>query len=326
MDVARLDQIIRCLLQRALAPSTRRSYEAAQKRHLSFCTKAQFSPLPVNETLLCRFLASLTQDNLRFQTIKCCLSAVRCLQIMSGFSDPKMSAMPLLEYFLRGVKLEQARQSPEAVRPRLPVTPTVLRKLRSELDKEPTKWDNIMLWAACSTCFFGFLRSGETTVPSEKDYDSSALLSYGDVLFDSTKSSTLTQVNIKASKTDLFRGGVAIYVGRTNNDVCPVAALAAYISIRGTKAGPFFLLENQTALTRDRFVRLVRNKLTAAGVDSSRYSGHSFRIGAATMASAYGVEDSLIQTLGRWKSSAYLLYIRIPREKLANLSTLLAKS
>ena len=47
-------------------------------------------------------------------------------------------------------------------------------------------------------------------MPSEKDFDSSAHLSYGDVLFDSTKSPTLAQVNIKASKTDPFKGGVAI--------------------------------------------------------------------------------------------------------------------
>ena len=76
---------------------------------------------------------------------------------------------------------------------------------------------------------------------------------------------------------------------------------------------------------RERFVKMTRDKLTAAGVDASHYSGHSFRIGAATTASAYGVEDSLIQTLGRWKSAAYLLYVHVPREKLASLSTVLAK-
>ena len=70
---------------------------------------------------------------------------------------------------------------------------------------------------------------------------------------------------------------------------------------------------------------MTRDKLTAAGVDASHYSGHSFRIGAATMASVYGVEDSLIQTLGHWKSVAYLLYVRMPREKLASLFTVLAK-
>ena len=203
---------------------------------------------------------------------------MRYLQIMSGFSDPNMSSMPILEYLLRGVKLEQARQISEAAHNRLPITPTILRRLRSELDKEPSKWDNIMLWAVCCTCFFGFLRSGEITIPSQKDYDNSAHLSYGDVMFDSKHTPTLVQVNIKALKTDPFRKGVAICIGRTNNDLCPVAALAAYITIRGSNEGPFFLLENQIPLTRDRFVKMTRDKLSAAGVDASRYSKHSFRI------------------------------------------------
>ena len=76
-----------------------------------------------------------------------------------------------------------------------------------------------MLWAACCTCFFGFLRSGEITVPSAGEYDPGAHLSYGDVTLDSRESPTMAQVNIKASKTDPFRKGVSIYIGRTNRCV-----------------------------------------------------------------------------------------------------------
>ena len=39
--------------------------------------------------------------------------------------------------------------------------------------------------------------------------------------------------------------------------------------------------------------------------------------------SCKGVEDSVIKTLGRWQSLAYLEYIRIPREQLANYSHML---
>ena len=42
--------------------------------------------------------------------------------------------------------------------------------------------------------------------------------------------------------------------------------------------------------------------LSDAGVDPSGYNGHSFRIGAVTTVARMGVNDSLIQTLGRWKS------------------------
>lgn len=54
------------------------------------------------------------------------------------------------------------------------------------------------------------------------------------------------------------------------------------------------------------------------------FCGHSFRIGVATTATIKGVEDSTIQTLGRWESLAYLRFVRLPREQLAGCSALLA--
>ena len=54
----------------------------------------------------------------------------------------------------------------------------------------------------------------------------------------------------------------------------------------------------------------MRQALSAAGLDTSGYSGHSFRIGSATSAARVGLEDSLIKSLGRWESSAYQRYIR----------------
>ena len=71
-------------------------------------------------------------------------------------------------------------------------------------------------------------------------------------------------------------------------------------------------------------MREVRRLLTLAGTAPTPYSGHSIRIGAATAAAQAGLDAALIQTLGRWKSSAYQLYIQIPRESLATVSSLLA--
>ena len=47
-------------------------------------------------------------------------------------------------------------------------------------------------------------------------------------------------------------------------------------------------------------------------LDSSLYEAHSFRIGAASWAAAKGFSDSQIRLLGRWKSNAFLKYIRTP--------------
>ena len=64
--------------------------------------------------------------------------------------------------------------------------------------------------------------------------------------------------------------------------------------------------------------------LQAAGLDESRYCSHSFHIGAATAAAARGMEDSVIKTLGRWRSLAYLDYVKIPQDQLAGYSRLIA--
>ena len=56
----------------------------------------------------------------------------------------------------------------------------------------------------------------------------------------------------------------------------------------------------------------LRGALQAVGVDQSQYCGHSFRVGVATMAAARGMEDSIIEMLGRWSSVAYLQYVKSP--------------
>ena len=62
------------------------------------------------------------------------------------------------------------------------------------------------------------------------------------------------------------------------------------------------------------------------GLDYSNYHGHSFRIGAATSAAAAGIPDHAIKMLGRWDSSAYLLYVRTPPAQLAGYSASLLPS
>ena len=65
-----------------------------------------------------------------------------------------------------------------------------------------------MLWAACCTAFFGFLRVGEITAPNLDEYDSSVHLSLKDVALDSRTAPTIIWLTIKQSKTDPFRKGV----------------------------------------------------------------------------------------------------------------------
>ena len=93
------------------------------------------------------------------------------------------------------------------------------------------------------TCFSRSLPFGEITVSSLSNYDSSTHLSYGDTTFDTDNNPSMGQIIIKASRTDPFRKGVILYSGCTDIDLCSVAALAAYITIKGSQPGPFFMLK-----------------------------------------------------------------------------------
>ena len=118
------------------------------------------------------------------------------------------------------------------------------------------------------------------------------------------------------SKTDPFRMGVTIFLGKTDSDTCPAAALLSYLAKRGLAPGPLFRFDDGRPLTRLALVSEVRAALTVAGIEPAPYSGHSFRIGAATSAAAAGIEDAVIKTLGRWRSDAYQTYVKLPREAL----------
>ncbi len=245
------------------------------------------------------------------------------MQIAAGLGDPSIGAMPQLEYVLKGLKKSVAGRP---ARIRRPITVRELERLKEVWRAAPNQRDATMLWAASNMCFFGFLRSGEVVVPTETTFDSTAHLAYGDVLVDSVTNPRYLEVKIKASKTDVFRKGVTVYLGRTGSEICPVASILRYMSERGPADGPFFKFSNGHSLTRVRFVEEVRKALHQAGLQADEFAGHSFRIGAATSAAAQGLPDWLIKTLGRWESSAYTTYIRTPKDTLCAVSKKLVQN
>ena len=162
-------------------------------------------------------------------------------------------------------------------------------------------------------------------MPSPGSYDPDTHLNLNDLAIDNHSNPALVRLAIKQSKTDPFRQGIDIFLGRTGLDICPVQAITQYIGLRSPGPGPLFILNSGTPLTRGYLVTQLQAALRKAGMDDSSYNGHSFRIGAATTAAQQGLQDSLIQTLGRWRSDAFKVYIKLPRAQLANISKALAQ-
>ena len=119
-------------------------------------------------------------------------------------------------------------------------------------------------------------------------------------------------MRIKQSKTDPFRQGITLFLGRTGLLICPIDAILPYLAVRDNRLGPLFILQDGRMLTRQTFGNLLDNVLDQLHLPSGEFNTHSFRIGAATSAKEAGISDSQIMMLGRWQSNAYQRYIRTP--------------
>ena len=86
-----------------------------------------------------------------------------------------------------------------------------------------------MPYAACCLAYFGFLRIGELTVPSDNWYDASCHLSWGDVAVDVIP---LTQLEWKC-------------IGKVASGLCPVSAMLAYLVVRQSPLS-HFAMENSS--------------------------------------------------------------------------------
>ena len=162
-------------------------------------------PFPVSECLLCYFVASLGRQGLAPSTIKTYLAGIRHAQIVRGYPAPReSSSLPRLGLLQAGMKRVRAEQSSTCTKQRLPITPHQLRQIRELWNARAADMDTMMLWAAVTSCFFGFFRSGKITALLAAASDPAVHLAWGDVAVDNVQNLSVVRVHLKQSKCNQF--------------------------------------------------------------------------------------------------------------------------
>ncbi|CAG2206465.1 unnamed protein product [Mytilus edulis] len=312
-----LSCVINNLWRKGINSATRDVYTSGYKCFLKFRT-SQFEGENIGnvmsniseDILICFVSYCQSVLGLKYSTIKLYLAGIRHFSIANCSVNPLVDNVgkPLLrlQNILNGIKKSENK----SVRQKLPITYSVLQQIYQHLQKSifDPHLDFTMLTAAVIG-FFGFLRCSEFTC--KQSFDPALNLTMDDVVF-----VTDCQVNLrlKASKTDIFRHGVIIKLFKTNNNICPYVQLSKYVTSRkmngATDNDPLLVDSSNLALRRSLFIDKLKTILSHLGLNADKYSGHSFRIGAATTCSSNGIQDHMIQTLGRWKSDCYSRYIR----------------
>lgn len=305
----------------AIAQSTSESYRTGLNCFLRFASLSlvSYAGLPdLTEDLLIYFVTHCHSVlRLRFSTIKLYLCGIRFAYLQAGkyspLADTDQHKLLRLSTICRAIRKQQG----QATKPRLPITYHILQQIVTLLRSGVfSPFLCLMFEAACLVAFYGFLRCGEFTV--KHSFDPAFNLCIGDISFVNHNQSVT--IRLKSSKTDPFRKGVPVIL-YANSSLCPLTSLRKYLQSRTrmhhSLQDPLFISDNHVALTRTVFISKLKVLLQTLNHDHTSYSGHSFRIGAATSAAQAHVPDHLIKTLGRWTSDSYTRYIRTPPSLVA---------
>jgi len=200
------------------------------------------------------------------------------------------------------------------------ITLEILLAMRGHLDF--SKPADVMWWAAALTAFFGCFRKDNVTVDKEISFNSSANLSRGDFAPQTGNWENVFEaplwVRVRRSKTNQSRAKVHFVplMPIPGSALCPVAAVVQAFALSPTNnadSAPFYSVNSAgefQPLSHQIFVRRTKELIFSIGRNPDDYSGHSFRIGAATLSFSLTPRHELIKDLGDWASDAYLGYNR----------------
>lgn len=229
------------------------------------------------------------------------MSALGYCHKLAGFSDPTKTffIMQMLKgYGKIGFRLDS----------RLPITlPILHRILASAVQISVNQYSICQFQAMCLLAFFAFLRVGEIT--SSKSGHNIQINQVTKLVNEKQQVMAL-KVTFYNFKHNYNERPFSMVISRQKT-FCPVQIMLDYLHLRRHRPGPLFMTMDGCPMSRAVFTEKLSQSIKFCGLDPSRYKGHSFRIGAASHAADRGMSDAQIRTLGRWKSNAFLKYIRI---------------
>ncbi|XP_073435627.1 uncharacterized protein [Dendrobates tinctorius] len=162
----------------------------------------------------------------------------------------------------------------------------------------------VLLKLAFSLAFFGAFRLGELVSPCR--FKKGGLLRqdvdvFGDRL----------EIILRSSKMDRDgRGCKVVLFEVSGSPLCPVSCMRNFGTRWGSMTDPLLVHEDGSFLSRFQFVTIFRWCLERGGISAREYSGHSFRIGAATEAASRGLGEDMVRRIGRWESVRFRSYVR----------------
>lgn len=291
-------------LQPSSLPTYRRAWKLFEQFHCALFPGSAI-PFPITPAMLALFVAYLYNKRYAPSTVNTYVSALGYLHKLSGVADP--TKVFYINQMLKGyVKLGSRLDT------RLPITLPLLHRLIDIAHQfSVSQYEIALFQAMCATAFHAFLRVGEMTATRNGGAESNLSLTQLTKMVDSSGKVVSLKITFLSYKHNYNQRPFSVIVTK-QFQFCPVDILLVYLSKRGIQPGFLFVLSNRKPVPRNYFAKQLAIALKLCNLSSDVYKGHSFRIGAASHAADRGMSDAQIRSLGRWKSNAFLKYIRLP--------------
>lgn len=318
IDPTDTDNLQQQFLRGSWADGTLRHYNSAIVKFKRFA-KLHGIPddqlLPAPPLLIKRFVAWASikeeewakhDESVKSSTIKTYISGIKAWHVFHNEDYPYQTKTAVKLLIKAAEMIEACFKEKDKKRP--PVLLQDLVDLQKKTEGELSRSRVAYVAALCA--FWGTSRLGELVSDDPKR----SIPTWGDLVW--AQDGSFVRIAIHEAKTAAPGKIQWIHLQRQNSTLDPVRALYDLRNTRQSKPsdplfrwedkGRFVVLTKQAAI--NWFVSVWRtSKKVKRGVD---LSGHSFRIGGASLRWNLGAARKELMQTGRWKSDTYRVYIR----------------
>ena len=263
-------------LKNSKAQNTLRAYQADFKDFTKFCFKSGFNSMPSDPKIIALYLTHLSSFS-KFSTLKRRLASIKVIHRLKGhYIDTKH---PIIAENLMGIKRKMGVKQTS----KKPILINDLKLIINVINKDQNEYKKLQNKALILIGFAGGFRRSELVS-----------IEYGDIEFVNEG----VKILVQRSKTDQTGLGMTKAIPYFQNKIyCPVKSLKDWIDHSKIINGKIFKISDKTvALTIQKYALL-------AGLDKTKYAGHSLRSGFATSTAETGADERSIMAMTGHKTT-----------------------
>ena len=260
-------------LKNSKANNTLRAYQSDFRDFSGFCLKNGLTSMPTQPKIIALYITQLSKSS-KFSTLKRRIASISVIHKLKGhYLDTKH---PIIMENLHGIK----RTLGSRQKAKKPILINDLKLIIKAIDEDKIRDKALILLG-----FAGGFRRSELVGIMHEDVE---FVPEG------------VKILIKRSKTDQSGEGIIKAIPYFDNqEFCPVITLKNFIKHKFSKDDKSKVFE-----ISDKSVALIIKKYAnKAGLDSSKYAGHSLRSGFATTAAEFGAEERNIMAMTGHKTT-----------------------